>query len=677
MADMSTDSGSIDFASVDAGSVDFASRDLRGTDLYGVVEDHFRRLHEPAFGRPSAAADADGRPDGAAIAFTGTVLTGLTGLGSGRVCLAEGGTVSILTDGPGEQGHPRFSPDGTLLAYVSDTARDGDFQLRLRVLADGAERTPEQVEGTVEYLEFSPDGRHVLLGVAGHGADRSGGEGSGTTARMAADLPDWMPEANAGPAADQWRSAWVTDVATGASRQVSNAGTNVWEATWDGTDALLAVTSPAPGEEAWYTARLDRIDLATGTAEPRFTSDTQMGWPAASPSGSRWAIVTAVSSDRWIVAGDLHVADGAGGPAVVDTHGVEVTATQWLDEQRLGYLGLRGMTTVAGIYDAATGKAEETWTGSETTGDRYPQGRFLSDGSIAAVVHSYARYPELSFVRGGDIETVASLHHPGADYIASVGGTIEALSWPAPDGLEIQGLLCLPEGDGPHPLIVFVHGGPVWAYRDRWSMGYVYTPLLVKRGYAVLHPNPRGSSGRGQDFARAVQGDMGGADTYDYLSGIDALVERGIADPDRIGVTGGSYGGFMSAWLITQDQRFAAAVPMAPSTNWYSQHHTTNIPYFDVLFLADKPRARTGRYLDRSPLLFADQVATPTLQTTGALDRCTPPGQAVEFHTALLECGVESALAIYPGEGHGVRRFPALIDQCTRTLGWFERHMPA
>src|SRR5262249_5355074 len=200
------------------------------------------------------------------------------------------------------------------------------------------------------------------------------------------------------------------------------------------------------------------------------------------------------------------------------------------------------------IYDAATGKTEETWTGSETTGDRYPQGRFLADGSVAAVVHSYARYPELSFLRGGDIETVASLHHPGADYITSVGGRIEDESWSAPDGLEIQGLLCLPAGDGPHPLIVLVHGGPVWAYRDRWSMGYVYTPLFAKHGYAVLHPNPRGSSGRGQDFARAVQGDMGGADTYDYLAGIDALVERGTADPGRIGVAGGSYGGFMSAW---------------------------------------------------------------------------------------------------------------------------------
>ena len=657
--------------------IDFGQADLRGTALYQAVEDHFRRLHEPAFGRPGAAADPDGQPGTDTIAFTGTVLTELSGTGASRVCLAAGGQVTVLTDGPGEQRHPRFAPDGTLLAYLSDAGHPGDFQLRLRALADGTEREPGPVAGTVEYLQFAPDGQHILLGVAGHGADRSGGEGSGTTARLASDLPDWMPEANAGPVADAWRSAWVTEVASGASRQVSAPGTNVWEATWDGPAALLAVTSPVPGEEAWYTARLQRIDLGTGAEEPRFTAGQQLGWPAATPSGGRWAIVTATSSDRWIVAGDLHVGDAGGEPAAVDTRGVDVTCTQWLDEQRLGYLGLRGLTTVAGIYDAATGQAQETWSSHETCGDRYPSGRFAPDGSIAVVLHSYQRYPELSFVRGAGTVTVASLRHPGADYVTSVGGRIEPVTWPAPDGLEIQGLLCLPEGPGPHPLIVFVHGGPVWAYRDRWSMGYVYTPLLVSRGYAVLHPNPRGSGGRGQDFARGVLGDMGGADTYDYLAGIDALVERGIADPARIGVTGGSYGGFMSAWLITQDQRFAAAVPMAPSTNWYSQHHTTNIPYFDVLFLADQPRARTGKFADRSPLMFADRVRTPTLQTTGALDRCTPPGQAVEFHNALLECGVESALAIYPGEGHGVRKFPALIDQCARTLGWFEQHMPA
>jgi dipeptidyl aminopeptidase/acylaminoacyl peptidase len=660
-------------------TLDFGQRDLRGTELLAAVEEHFRRQHEPAFGRPSAAADPDARPDGAAIAFTGTVFTELAGHGTSRVCLAEDGNVTILTGGPGEQRHPRFSPDGSLLAYLSDAAQPGDFQLRIRDLAAGTDTAPGTVPGTIENLQFAPDGRHILLGVAGHGADVSGGEGSGTTARPADGLPDWMPLALAGPTADEWRSAWVVEVETGKARQVSAEGTNVWEAAWSGPAALLAVTSPDPGEGAWYTARLHRIDLDSGAAGLLYTPEQQLGWPAASPSGDRWAFVTATCSDRWIVAGDLHVASAASPGALVDvdTAGVDVTWIQWLDEQRLGYFGLRGLTTVAGVYDLGAGRAQQTWSATQTCGDRYPQGQFLADGSAAIVLHGYTRYPELAFLRDGGTTTVASLRHAGADYVSSVGGTIEAVRWRAPDGQEIEGLLCAPDRPGPHPLIVAVHGGPVWAYRDRWAMGYIYTPLLVSRGYAVLHPNPRGSGGRGQDFARGVLGDMGGADTYDYLSGIDAMVERGIADPARIGVTGGSYGGFMSAWLITQDQRFAAAVPMAPSTNWYSQHHTSNIPHFDTLFLADDPRGRSGKFLDRSPLMFAGQVTTPTLQTTGALDRCTPPGQAVEFHNALRECGVESALAIYPGEGHGVRNFPALIDQCTRIVGWFERFMPA
>jgi len=660
-------------------TMDFGQRDLRGTGVYAAVEEHFRRLHEPAFGRPAAAADPDPRPDGAAIAFTGTVFAELAGPGRARVCLAEAGAVTILTGGPGEQRCPRFSPDGSLLAYVSDVARDGDFQLRIRDLTAGTELAPDAVPGTVEYLQFSPDGAQLLLGVAGHGADLSGGEGSGTTARLEdGDLPDWMPETYAGMTEDQWRSAWVVEVATGKARPVSPDRVNVWEAAWAGPGALLAVTSPEPGEGAWYAATLHRIDLASGSAELLYTPEQQAGWPAAAPSGARWAFVTATCSDRWIVAGDLHVATGPGPGTVVDTAGVDVTWVQWLDEDRVGYFGLRGLTTVAGVYDAVAGTVKEVWSATTLTcGDRYPQGQFRPDGSAAVVAHGYTRYPELAFVREETITTVASLAHPGADYLTSVAGSIEPVSWAAPDGLEIQGLLCTPAGPGPFPLIVHVHGGPVWAYRDRWSMGYSFTPLLVSRGYAVLHPNPRGSSGRGQDFAAAVLGDMGGADTYDYLSGVDAMVERGIADPKRIGVAGGSYGGFMSAWLITQDQRFAAAVPMAPSTDWISEYHTSNIPFFDALFLADDPRARTGTFLDRSPLLFADQVRTPTLQTTGALDRCSPPGQAVEFHHALQECGVDSALAVYPGEGHGVRNFPALIDQCARMVGWFEEHMPA
>jgi len=235
--------------------IDFGERDLRDTALYAAIDRHFRRMHEPAFGRPSAAADPDPRPDGTAIAFTGTIFTELDGHGTARVCLAEPGIVTVLTDGPGEQRHPRFSPDGSLMAYLSDAGRPGDFQLRIRDLPAGTDRPAEAVAGTIEYLQFAPDGRHVLLGVAGHGADISGGEGSGTTAR-ADDLPDWMPEADTGPRDEQWRSAWVVEADTGLARQVSDPGTNVWEATWSGPSALLVISSQDPGEAAWYTSAL-------------------------------------------------------------------------------------------------------------------------------------------------------------------------------------------------------------------------------------------------------------------------------------------------------------------------------------------------------------------------------------------------------------------------------------
>jgi dipeptidyl aminopeptidase/acylaminoacyl peptidase len=207
-------------------------------------------------------------------------------------------------------------------------------------------------------------------------------------------------------------------------------------------------------------------------------------------------------------------------------------------------------------------------------------------------------------------------------------------------------------------------------------MGYGFTPLLVGRGYAILHPNPRGSSGRGQEFAGLVVGDMGGDDAKDVLAGVEAMIERGVADPDRIGVFGGSYGGFMSAWLPTLSDRFAASVAISPVTDWYSQHWNSNIGRWDSEFLKADPATPGGAYFERSPVMFASKVRTPTLLTAGLQDRCTPPGQAVELYRALREHGVEAEVAVYPQEGHGVRQMPALFDFCARMVGWFERFMP-
>jgi dipeptidyl aminopeptidase/acylaminoacyl peptidase len=544
------------------------------------------------------------------------------------------------------------------------------------------------VPGTVEYLAWSPDGTQILLGVAGLGAEMADAQGSGTAGPGSdAELPAWYPEVEAGTPEDAWRSLWLYDTATAKLSQISPEGLNVWEAAWSGPEHALAVTSEGPGEDDWYSAVLSRIEVSTGAVTELLRSDVQLGLPAGTSDGRLAAVVEAACSDRWIVAGDLILLDlAAGTRCAVDTAGTDVTAVQWLDQSRLGYIGQRHLESVAGIADAGDGALPETLTSKEVAASEqswaswfYPGGAFASDGRVVVIRDDYDLPPEIAVIGGdGGEEVLASLAHPGTDYLRSIAGSAENVSWTAPDGQTIEGVLCTPSGTGPFPLVLNVHGGPIGAYQRSWSMHDGATPLLVSRGYAVLHPNPRGSSGRGQEFAAAVVGDMGGADTYDYLSGIDAMVERGIADPARIGTTGVSYGGYMSAWLVTQDQRFKAAVAGSPVTEWYSFTYTTNIPRWGLWFLDNAdPEEAANQVHSRSPVMHASKAKTPTLLTAGAKDRCTPVGQAREFYQALVGHGVDSELVVYPEEGHGVSRYPAVTDYLTRLVIWFERYMPA
>ncbi|MFF4776637.1 prolyl oligopeptidase family serine peptidase [Microtetraspora fusca] len=650
---------------------------MRGSATWDLVEEYFRRLHEPVMGHPHRLLEPSCSADGSRIAVTGLVYDELAGLPRQACFLVDGADLRPLTGPSGSSRQPRFSPDGTTVAFLSDRTEAGRFQLYLlRTGRLGEAETTPAVPGTVEYCSWSPDGTKVLLGVAGLGADLASDQGSGTTYKPKEELPDWHPRVETGVRQESWRSLWIHDLAAGTTTRLSPEGLNIWEAVWLGPDAVVAVTSPAPDEGAWYTAVLSRLGL-DGAVTELARSKVQLGCPAASPSGGRLAVVEAVCSDRGVVAGDLLVSAPGAALQRVDTGGVDVTSTQWIDADRLGILGIRGLETVAAVYDAVAGKITELWSSTDTScGTRYPEAAWSADGRVVLVEEGYSA-PQRVVVLGGERVELAGIGHSGTEYLLSVAGTAETVTWSAPDGLRIEGILCVPAGEGPFPLVVNIHGGPVWAYRNMWSMFSPSTPLLVAQGYAVLNPNPRGSSGRGQDFARLVFGEMGGEDTADFTSAIDALVERGIVDPARVGVIGGSYGGYMSAWLATQDRRWAAAVPVSPVTDWYSQHFTSNIPYFDALFLDGDPEVPGGKFHSRSPVAHASKVRTPCLNIAGALDRCTPPTQAQEFHQALLEHGVESQLVIYPREGHGVRAFPALIDFCTRVVDWFQKHMPA
>ncbi|MFH8553797.1 prolyl oligopeptidase family serine peptidase [Streptomyces celluloflavus] len=654
--------------------------DVRDTAEYEAVHGYLLRSHEPAFGRPAALSEPHTSPDGRRIVVTGAVLDKLAGVPRTAVYAVEDGELRAITSGTASARYPRVSPDGRTLAFLSDRAQPGRFQLHL--LHEGrmseAEAAPT-VPGTVEYAHWSPDGTRLLLGVAGLGADLSGGQGARKNVAQDGGLPEWHPAIDTGPGEASWRSLWLYTVATGELSRVSPEGMNCWEAGWCGPSRLAAVTSDAPAEDDWYGAVLTLIELGTGECRELLRSDVQLGWPAGSPDGRYVGVVEAVCSDRWLVAGELSVIDlRTGTRTAIDTAGTDVTCLQWLDADRLGYLGQRHLDSVTAIADVPHGKVTEVFsTGLSCGGLFYPEGTFTADGGVLVVQSAYRLPPRLALVAAGSERVLASTSHPGTDFLLSTCGNAEAVTWNSRDGLEIEGILCTPPGDGPHPLVVNVHGGPVWAYRDTWSMHAPYVPLLVSRGYAVFHPNPRGSGGRGQEFAGAVVGDMGGADALDILSGIDALVERGLADPDRIGLIGGSYGGFMSSWLVTQDQRFAASVPTAPVTDWCSQTFTSNIGGWGLAFLQADRDAPGAPAQDRSPVLHAGKVRTPCLNVAGAKDLCTPAGQAQEFHQALLAHGVESVLAVYPLEGHGIRMYPALTDYLTRVVMWFDRHMPA
>jgi dipeptidyl aminopeptidase/acylaminoacyl peptidase len=661
--------------------------DLRESPEYAAVAEHLRRRHEPAFGRPYHVTDLVAAADASRIVVTGSVYDELEGLPRTALYEVRDGALRALTSGGGSAKAARLAPDGSSMAFLSDRAKAEVFQLYL--LADGqlGEAWPAPaVPGTVEYLAWSPDGTQILLGVAGLGADMADAQGSGTTGSGESGLPSWYPEVEAGTPEDAWRSLWLYTPASGELARVSPDGLNVWEAAWSGPGHVLAITSDQPGEDDWYRAVLSRLDISTGEVTELLRSDVQLGLPAGTSDGTRAAVVEAVCSDRWIVAGDLLLLDlVAGTRCAVDTAGTDVTAVQWIDGTRLGYTGQRHLDSVAGIAEAGEGPLPETITAKELAASAQswaswfnPAGAFTSDGRVVVVRDDYDLPQQVVIVGPGADQVLASLAHAGTDYIRSVAGSATNVSWSAPDGTAIDGVLCTPAGTGPFPLVLDVHGGPVGAYQRSWTMRSYAVPLLVSRGYAVLLPNPRGSSGRGQEFAAAVVGDMGGADTHDYLSGIDAMIERGIADPARIGTMGVSYGGFMSAWLVTQDQRFKAAVAGSPVTEWYSFTFTTNIPRWGLWFLDHADPEETGNQVHtRSPVMHASKARTPTLLTAGAKDRCTPAGQAREFHQALIGHGVDSELVIYPEEGHGVSRFPAVTDYLTRLVAWFERYMPA
>jgi len=657
-------------------------RDIRESSNYREAEALYGTFHSTATGRMVDAAQLAVSPDGREAVCVGTWAEMPGCVEATHICRVDldTGEMRVITSGPSKNRFPRYSPEGRRIAFLSDRHRAGDFQLYLFDLVTGVERAASPVEGWVEYLHWSPDGTQVLLGVAGHGADLPSGQGAITTQDGRSGTPSWCPTIDVGEEDSHWRRAWIYDLTTERAWCASPPQCNVWEATWLDVRSIVAITSAIPGEGHWYSARLDiiDIDINIGKRSELFTPTEQLGRLKCSPSGQYIGVIEALCSDREVIAGDLRLIDRLTGRVrQIDSCGTDISYFEWLGNERLLIAGHRGFETVVCLCDLSLGSTSEVWSSHDvsTNGFHVRVSGIGRHGDCALLSETFTRPPELAVIRRGVYHTVCRLTSE-SDQSATLVNSIRPVCWKAFDGLEIQGWVLLPKASLPVPLVMCVHGGPVWHWHPTWlGRKNLFALLLLKKGYGIFLPNPRGSSARGQDFARRVCGDMGGTDTGDYLSGLDFLVAQGIADPDRLGVTGTSYGGYMTCWLITHDARFAAAVPVSPATNRISQYLTCNIPQFVSKFLGEGFTQSGGKYLERSPVMYAHQAKTPTLSICGALDRCTPPTEAAQFHGALLQHGIESVLVTYPEEGHGIRGIPAVIDQAARMVSWFEKHM--
>jgi dipeptidyl aminopeptidase/acylaminoacyl peptidase len=561
-----------------------------------------------------------------------------------------------VTDEGAVEALPRFSPDGSELAFASDRGHRGRMSLWIHGRGELA-----VIDGSIEDIRWSPAGDELLVLAADLGSDRAGAQTA--TRIVEADAPEEDPIVVR--PAQHWRRLYRVEARTGDFQEVSPPGVNVFEFDWAGREAV-AVCTEEPSESAWYDAWIGVLDLSLRSADRVHDPEWQLQCPRISPAG-RIAWIEGFASDRAVVTGTVNV-HGVGALAPE----LDVTWIEWADDETLWYAGSRrsashfGRLQLDGTYD-------EVYAGDTLVGHRHQQRISLGGGRVCAVFETSEQPPEVVDFTEGTPEPLTALNDELRD-IASAA-EVSDYTWTSFDGLEIQGLLFRPRdvANGPFPLVVYVHGGPTSTWSRQFPM--LHWLLLVQAGYAVLLPNPRGSSGRGPDFALANLGDMGGGDLKDILAGVDALARDGVAADDKVAIMGGSYGGFMSSWAVTQTNRFAAAVPFAVVTNWLSFHNTTNIGQFDKLFLQADPYDPKGEYTARSPVYHAHKCTTPTLIIHGEVDLCTPLPQATEFYNALVEAGCRTELVIYPREGHGWTEREHQLDAWRRIESWLSEHL--
>ncbi|MCL7380529.1 serine hydrolase [Streptomyces sp. 35G-GA-8] len=606
--------------------------------------------------------------------------------------LAAGGEARQLTRGTADTA-PAWSPDGSRIAFLR--ARESAPQLWLLPAAGGEAEQVTTLPLGAGAPVWSPDGTRIAFTAP---ADQAAEDGEDDDARerrakapVVVDRLDFKAD-GAGLLRTVRTHVHVLDIGTGEIRQITSGDWHAGDPAWSPDGGRLAFPA-APDPDSDLTPRSGAyvVDAAERAATPRLTG---------SGEGVAASVSWTTDGSALLVVGRRDTEIGHAGLLRVPLDGGDtVDLTAPLDRNVMpggpGYPGGLPRPTDDGrvlfcvrdrgcthLYEVdALGDAADTPRHVAGGAGDTIAGLSVAGGTVAVVLATPTSYGEIATVsRAGKGAEALTRHGAGnADIQLFVR---EEREFTISDGTVVQGWLVRdPERGGPSPLLLDIHGGPHNAWNGTADATHLYHQVLAARGWTVLLLNPRGSDGYGEAFCTAAVGAWGEADAADFLEPLDQLVAEGVADPERLAVTGYSYGGFMTCCLTSRDNRFAAAVAGAVVSDLTSMAGTSDAGhYIAVRELGGEPWAVKGRYATQSPLSHVDQVRTPTLIVQGADDVRCPVGQAEQWFTALRERGVPTRLVLYPGGSHVfILNGPPShrADFNRRVVEWMEQHAGA
>jgi dipeptidyl aminopeptidase/acylaminoacyl peptidase len=616
-------------------------------------------------------------PDGKRVAFTvrqaamdGEKSEYLTHI---HVANADGSEAFQLTQGDKSCDNPQWSPDGERIAFAS--SRSGKSNLWLIRLRGGEAERLTDVKSSVGAFKFSPDGKSIAFTLADPRTPEEEKTDKEKNDARVVDESLKLNRLHVIPVAKDKEGKREARLLTKGNFNVGAA----FDWSPDGKTIVFSHT-PTPRVDDWTRADLSTVDVAGGEVKPLVATEAAESTPLYSPDGKWVVFLQSDTPVHWARNMTVKVVTASGGTPreLAETFDRSPNLVGWsADGKKVYYTEAHGTTSRLCALPLE-GQPEVLGNKQGVLGAVHLNATRTAFGFN----FQSATEPAEAFVSAAERFNPAKVSAVNTGLSTPPLGRTEVQRWKSTDGMEIEGLLTLPPGfeQGKRvPLLLVIHGGPTGVFTQTYTGGPALYPIAIfaDRGYAVLRCNPRGSSGYGQKFRYANYKDWGGGDYKDLMAGVDRMVEMGIADPDRLGVMGWSYGGYMTSWVITQTKRFKAASVGAGVTNLMSFTGTADIPGFLPDYFGAEPWDDNEIYRKHSAMFNVKGVTTPTLIQHGEKDERVPISQGYELYNALKRQKCEVKMVVYPRTPHGPQEPKLLLDIMKRNLEWFDRYVGA